>query len=344
MFLLYTKLILIESRNGKNMKSFTITKMDDGQRLNRFLEKTVPLLSGSMMYKSLRTKRIKVNGKRAEASTRLSEGDLVELYLSDEMFDKSKKQPDFMRASKQITILYEDNNIILMNKPAGLLVHDDSNTSSDTMINRLLRFLFERGDYVPNSEESFTPALCNRLDRGTEGIVIAAKNPDALREMNRIIKERLIKKHYLAAVVAKPPKNGKYTANLFKDEKHNTVFISTTPVPGSKTIVTAFSTLKEGDGLWLLDVDLITGRTHQIRAHLKHLGCPILGDGKYGDGHINRRYRVTRQALAAYRIRFDLSEHLSEFPTLAYLDKESFKLDSVWFEAEFFPPKRTAKR
>lgn len=318
------------------MRSFTVTAKDSGQRLNRYLEKLVPALYPSLMHKYLRTKRIKINGKRAEASARLSEGDLVQLYISDDLFFMHKKQPDFMRASSQLTLLFEDQNIAVIYKPAGLLVHDDSSKTADTLINRLLRYLYEKGEYGPSDSESFTPALCNRLDRGTAGIVLAAKSSAALREMNLLLKNRLITKRYLCAVTAKPPDDGTYTAWAVKDSGRNTVSVFDSPGPGAKTMITSVHTVGRKNGLWLLDVGLVTGRTHQIRAHLKHLGCPVLGDGKYGDGRINRRYNISRQALAAYEVTFNIAEHANEFPVLSYLDNTTFSLDNVWFKEEYF--------
>ena len=285
------------------------------------------------MYRYIRLKRIKVNGKRCEASTRLHENDLVTLYISDEFFLKTKKQPQFMLASKTLTIVYEDANIAILYKPAGVLVHDDSAEFSDTLINRFLRYLYEKGEYDQNDKQSFTPALCNRLDRGTAGIVIAAKKRNALAEMNRIIKDRFVKKNYLCITVEKPPKDGTYTAFLKKDERKMMVHISDKPETGYKKIITSIKTKEQRNGLWLLDIDLITGRTHQIRAHLKHLGCPVLGDGKYGDGQINKKYGLKRQALCCYKVTFNLD---GDFETLSYLQGKSFSIDDVWFKDEFF--------
>ena len=318
------------------MRSFSVSDQDDGQRLSRFLEKMVPSLYPSLMHKYLRTKRIKINGKRAESASRLSEGDVVELYINDEFFEKKKKSPGFLSASSKLTVLYQDTNVAVLYKPAGVLSHEDKTDFNDTLINRFLRFLYESGEYDPYSVQSFTPALCNRLDRGTSGIVLAAKTAESLREMNKIIKYRLLEKHYLAIVTSKPPEDGSYTAYLLKNNNNNTVLIFDMPVKKAKIIITDFTTISQKDGLWLIDIKLVTGRTHQIRAHLKHLGCPVLGDGKYGDGHINKQYNINRQALAAYNVEFKLGVYKSEFPVLAYLDEKSFSVDSVWFEESYF--------
>ncbi len=318
------------------MKQFTITKQDDGQRLNRFLEKCVPLLTLGMMHKSLRTKRIKINGKRCEAATRLKEGDVVSLYLNDEYFAKTKtdKSRGFKLASKTISFVYQDQNIALISKPAGVLVHEDKNNFGDTLINRFLRYLNDNGEYTEDDGSSFTPALCNRLDRGTFGIVIAAKTPEALKEINDIIKHRKIEKTYYATTYKAPPKNGVYTAYLFKDEKKNEVFISKTQKPGYKLIQTGIKTVAQKDGLFLVEIALITGRTHQIRAHLAYLGCPILGDGKYGNGTINKRYEITRQALCAYKLKF--LGNLNKDGVLNYLVGKEFEISDIWFVEKFF--------
>ena len=319
------------------MKSFTVAAADDGQRLSRFIEKCVPGLPASLMYKYLRKKRIKVNGKRCEASQRLAMGDVIEMYLNDELFAQQKKLPDFMKASRALTVVYEDANIAVLYKPAGVLVHDDSgNVIRDTLINRFLRYLYEKGEYTPSKEESFTPALCNRLDRGTAGLVLAAKNRQSLKELDYIVKNRLIDKRYLTIAVGKPPKNGIYEAHLEKNEQTNLVRVTAKATAGSKPITTGFTTLATKGELSLIEVELITGRTHQIRAHLAYLGSPILGDGKYGIGTVNRRYHITRQALCAYKVKFNLADRPDS--PLAYLDGKEVTLEPsvVWFAEEYF--------
>ena len=315
------------------MKSFEIADKQSGMRLNRFVQSVCPLLPASGMYKYLRLKRIKVNGKRADASYRLACGDTVELYINDEFFTPVKRNYDFMGAKKALTVEYEDQNIAVLYKPAGVLVHSDDNSERDTLINRFLRYLHEKGEYTPE-RGGFVPALCNRIDRGTFGLVIAAKNREVLTEMNEIIKRRLAHKSYLCAVTGTPPADGEYTAYLFKDENANRVTVRLTPAEGYKTIITGTRLLKQNNGLSLLDVDLVTGRTHQIRAHLAFLGCPIVGDGKYGDGRVNRGMGLERQALCAYKIRFSAPKE--DFPLLCGLDGVQVTLSDVWFVEEYF--------
>ena len=177
------------------MKSFKISKNDANQRLDKFISKAVPNLPGSLMYKYIRTKRIKVNSKRAQISTRLNEGDTVDMYINDEFFLKSEHRYDFSGASKNIDIIYEDENIILADKKAGLLCHPDDKEYIDNLIARIKRYLYEKGEYDPDSENSFTPALVNRIDRNTGGIVIAAKNAQSLKILNAQMKERNLKQN-----------------------------------------------------------------------------------------------------------------------------------------------------
>ncbi|MEG0912746.1 MAG: RluA family pseudouridine synthase [Oscillospiraceae bacterium] len=316
------------------MKSFVITSSDDGIRLNRFLEKVVPALKLTLLYKYLRTKHIKLNRKSCEASTRLCEGDLLELYIPDEFFEQQKKQPDFMRASGNLSILYEDENIALLYKPAGLLAHEDKSSFGDTLVNRFLRHLYERGDYSPDSSTSFTPALCNRIDRGTEGIVLAGKSSQAVSALNKIIKERRIVKKYLCVTVLKPPKDGVYRAYLLKDESENKAEVKSTPFGSAKEIKTGFTLLEERNSLYLVEAELFTGRTHQIRAHLAFLGAPILGDIKYGSKKLNKRYSESRQLLCSYSVQFRLSEDEDEL--LYYLNDKTFANRNIDFVNKYF--------
>lgn len=315
------------------MRSFTITKNDADQRLDKFISKSVPALPKSLMYKYIRLKRIKLNRKRADISTRLCEGDIVDMYISDEFFEQAQYKYDFLKAGKELDIVYEDENILICNKKAGLLCHADKNEYNDNLINRVLRYLYEKNEYNPKDENSFTPALANRIDRGTSGLVICAKNAETLRIINSKIKSREIKKYYLCIVSGHMPKSeDTLTAYLEKDENKNKVEIKSKEFKGSKKIVTKYKVLAENKSFSLLEIDLLTGRTHQIRAHMAYCGHPLLGDKKYGDRKLNAKYDYNNQALFSYKVRFDFD---SDAGTLDYLGGKSFEAEKRAFEKEF---------
>lgn len=314
------------------MKEFTINKNDSGQRVDKFLQKAVPRLPKSLMYKYIRMKRIKLNGARCEISTRLNEGDIMQLYINDEFFEEAA-QKDFFAAPPILNIVYEDDNIILCDKKNGLVVHEDDENTVDTLINRILHYLYDKGEYDPDVEQSFTPALCNRLDRNTGGIVIAAKNAESLRILNQKIKDRELEKKYLCITVGVPPKkHDTMKAYLEKNADGNTVKVSDKKTPTNKTIITTYDVLKSDGKLALVEVKLETGRTHQIRAHFAHIGCPLLGDGKYGINKVNREYKVKTQALYSYKLKFVFS---TDGGILNYLNGREFTVNDVWFKDKF---------
>lgn len=317
----------------KQMKEFTINRNDSGQRVDKFLQKAVPRMPQSLMYKYIRMKRIKLNGKRCEISTRLNEGDVMQLYINDEFFDTAA-ETEFLTAPPVLNIVYEDENILLVDKKNGLVVHEDDEKTSDTLINRILHYLYDKGEYKPEEENSFVPALCNRLDRNTGGIVIAAKNAESLRILNQKIKDRELEKRYLCITVGIPPKkHDTMTAYLEKNADGNTVKVTDKKTPSNKTIITTYDVLKTVGRLALVEVKLETGRTHQIRAHFAHIGCPLLGDGKYGINQVNREYKVKTQALYSYKLKFTFAG--DDNGCLDYLNGREFTVKDVWFENKF---------
>lgn len=317
------------------MKEFIINKNDSEQRLDKYISKSVPLLPQSLMYKYIRSKRIKVNGKRSEISYRLKVNDVVSMYINDEFFEAIKPKYDFLSAGKQLPIVYEDENIILVDKPTGLLSHPDEGNYTDTAITRVKRYLYEKGEYIPEAESSFAPALVNRIDRNTSGIIIAAKNAEALRILNEKLKNRELHKYYLCVVIGKLKKeSGTIEGYLEKNEKQNKVYISEKSTDKTKYILTKYNVLGYKDGLSLLEVELLTGRTHQIRATFSHLGNPLLGDGKYGTNAQNKQFGgYKKQFLYSYKLVFDFK---SDAGILNYLNNKEFEAENVWFKKAFF--------
>ena len=317
------------------MREYTINRNDAGQRLDKYLSKAFPLLPQSLMYKYIRSKRIKVNAKRAEISYKLCEGDVVSLYINDEFFEPAEPKYDFLKAGKSIEIVYEDENILLIDKPAGLLSHPDEGEYNDTAVTRIKRYLYEKGEYLPDSELSFAPALVNRIDRNTSGIIIAAKNAEALRILNQKLKDREMHKLYLSVVLGKPEKqSGILTGFLEKNEKQNRVYVSNRATEGAKQISTKYTVLGSKKGLSLLEVELLTGRTHQIRAHFASCGHPLLGDGKYGTNEQNKKFGgYKKQFLYSYKLIFDFK---TDAGILEYLNGREFTVKNVWFREAFF--------
>ena len=317
------------------MKEFTIGTNDAGQRLDRFLAKAVPLLPASLAQKYIRLKRIKCNGKRIDRDTRLNAGDVLQLYINDEFFDKPREDNAYLTvATPKLNIVYEDDHILLVDKRPGVAVHPhDGADYGKTLIDHIQAYLYQKKEWKPREENAFTPSLCNRIDRNTGGIVIAAKTAEALRVMNQKIKDRELDKRYLAIVEGTPkPRDGSLKGYLFKDAKKNRVFVTDTPQAGSKSCQTNYKTLASRNGLSLVECELITGRTHQIRAQFAHAGHPLLGDGKYGK--LDKRFDRNYQALYSYKLTFTFS---TEAGSLEDLNGKSFQVDQVDFVEEYFP-------
>lgn len=318
------------------MKELTVKRNDAGQRLDRFVGKAVPLLPESLLQKYIRLKRIKVNNKGSKRDTRLCEGDTVQMYINDEFFEKPREENSWLKVgTPRLNIVYEDDNIILMDKKPGVLCHSAGVWDYNTLVANLQAYMAQKGEWRPKEENAFAPALCNRIDRNTGGIVIAAKNAESLRIINEKIRDREIEKYYLCVVVGKPvPSAGRLENYLFKDAVKNQVYVRERSEPGAKTAVTEYRTVKSKGGLSLVECRLLTGRTHQIRAQMAHAGCPLLGDGKYGRERDNKKYDETDgQNLYSYKLVFDFS---TDAGILNYLKGKEFTVDEVPFVTKYF--------
>ncbi|MCQ2770268.1 MAG: RluA family pseudouridine synthase [Clostridia bacterium] len=309
------------------MVILTIGKNDAGQRLDKFITKTYKSMPPSMMYKFIRTKKIKVNRHRAEISQILNVGDTIELFCKDEFLDTGKKDSFYKNINPCFGIVYEDENIIICDKPAGLLCHSDTDGEQNTLIEQVKAYLWKNGSYKPEDENSFAPALCNRIDRNTSGIVEEEKNAEALRVMNEKIKNRTVSKYYLCLVHGKmEKKTDTLKGYLIKDHKTNMVKVYKFK-PGGRDdaleIVTKYEVVYFDGTNSLLEVELVTGRTHQIRAHMASIGHPLVGDGKYAENKQDRQKGYNHQALYSYKLVFEKDTK----SILSYLDGRTFRVD-----------------
>ncbi|MBQ9673906.1 MAG: RluA family pseudouridine synthase [Ruminococcus sp.] len=313
------------------MRELLIEKNDSGQRLDKFLQKKFKTMPKSMMYMYIRKKCIKVNGKKSVPQVMLNQGDLLTFYIKDEFFENSDNSEnyDFLKAPIKFDIIYEDENLLLIDKKPGLIVHQDSSYHFDCLLTRVQHYLFDKNEYNPKKENSFAPALVNRIDRNTGGIVIVAKNSEALRILNYKVKNRELEKIYLCLLINEPKKKSDTLHGyIIKDESRNKVTVLKNQVNGSKEILTKYKVLGTKKHLTLCEVELLTGRTHQIRAHFSSIGCPLLGDNKYGDKKLNQKYHLNRQCLYSYKLKFNFT---TESGSLTYLNGKEFAADNIDF-------------
>lgn len=310
------------------MKQIVVKQNDAGQRVDKLIMKSFESLPKSMMFKQIRKKNIKVNRKRCTPEQIVNEGDIIELYLNDDLLVPKKKHYDFLQAPKGLDIIYEDENVILLNKRQGELCHPDGKEYVNTLIASLKRYLYEKKEWSPDDENSFTPALANRIDRNTSGIVIGAKNYQALKILSQKIKDREIDKFYLTIAEGKFDKDSDTLEGyLTKDERKNMVKVFNEPVENSKKILTKYTVLDYYPNVSLVEIELLTGRTHQIRAHLASIGHPLVNDGKYGSTH--GRFK---QELCSYKLKFNFT---TDAGILEYLNKKEFSIKDCTILTDF---------
>lgn len=312
------------------MRELVVKKNDANQRLDKFLLKKFKTMPKKMAYMYIRKKCVKVNGKKATPEVMLKENDLLTFYIKDEFFDNIQEENyEFLKAPKTLKIIYEDENIILLDKKPGVIVHQDKSYHFDCLLLRLQHYLYDNGEYNPKEENCFAPALVNRIDRNTGGIVIGAKNAESLRILNQKMKDRELHKFYLCLLINRPKKDNAILSDyLIKNEKTNKVTVLRNEKQGAKKILTKYSVLETNNNLTLCEVELLTGRTHQIRAHMSSIGCPILGDNKYGNKKLNQKYSLSKQCLYSYKLAFDFT---TDSGILSYLDKKEFSTNDIWF-------------
>ena len=308
------------------MREYTIDRQSAGRRLDRWLSAELPALPPSLMQKFIRLKRIKLNGRPAQRDTRLSEGDLLQLYIGDEFFEKPKVVDPFLsKLHPRLNILYEDENLLLVDKRPGLMCHPDAHEKVNTLITHAQAYL---------DPKQFAPVLCNRFDRFTGGIVIIAKTEAAMHVLNQKIRDREIEKKYLCIIHGRMhPAAGLMDSYISKADSKKRVTVLDRPAPGAQRAQTRYQTLLSRHGLSLMECELLTGRTHQIRAQFAAKGHPLLGDNQYGNVQKNEPYHRSFQALYACQIVFRFT---SDAGVLNDLNGRSWKVTRVPFVEEFF--------
>lgn len=308
------------------MQTLTVTEAQNGKPVDGIIRHTFPGLPVNALYKALRKKDIKINGTRIRDICRVYSGDRIDIYIADKILQGDPLAG--MVPNRGFVPVYEDCNILIVNKEQGIPVHPDRDRQDNTLINRVHDYLAQKGEFVPGKPGSFTPALCHRLDRNTGGLIIIAKNSTVLDIILNKIKSREIKKFYQCLAYGKMPfRSAELRAFLLKNEQKSRVFIYDSRVKDSLEIITRYRVLNYKSDISRLEIELVTGRTHQIRAHLAHIGHPVIGDGKYGSNSINRSAGLKQQALWACRLEFDF---VTPSGVLNYLKGKVFEADPDW--------------
>ena len=316
------------------MKEIIINELNQGQRADKFVRKYLNEAPLSFIYKLFRIKDVKINGKRIDASYILKSGDVMRIYVTDAQLEEFNKPKAILPVDTSLDIIFEDDNILIVNKPSSLLVHGDQNEKRRTLSNMVLNYLCAKGEYNPASSLGFTPAPCHRLDRNTSGLVVFAKNLESLQYVEELFKDKaLLKKEYLTLVSGRVTENGKVDAPLFKNEETKTVRVCPESKGGKKAL-TLYQVNTVFKDCTLLNVQIITGRTHQIRVHLSYIKHPVLGDAKYGDFNMNRRFEkkfnYKNQFLHAHKITFlDLEGKLSYLSNKTFVAKLNKKENDI---------------
>ena len=307
------------------MKIVKINHNDENIRLDNFLSKTFNSLKKPTIYKAIRNNQVKVNNKKVRFDYRVQFGDEIKLYLKDALLTNDKTTINTVN-KQDFKIIYEDVNVMLVYKPKGLLVHADTANNNNTLINQVITFLIKTNQYDPSQENSFVPSLVNRLDRNTAGIVLIAKNHKTLDLLNEKMKNHEISKYYIARVHGiVDPKQATMVAYLTKSRNNNLVNITKKPInDNSKKIITEYKMISHDKQTSLIEINLLTGRTHQIRAHFNYINYPLVGETKYTKSNIDKNYKSNHQALCAYKIVFNFKNKNNH---LSYLNNKSFVLD-----------------
>lgn len=322
------------------MVKLIIEKNDGNQRLDRFLKKYLANAPLSHIYKLIR-KDLKVNGKRAKVETMLAEGDELTFYISQEQLDGYTRVKKTIKTKKQFGIAYEDERILIAEKPFGLLTHGDSREKKNHLANQVCGYLQQKGEYNPSRERVFVPSPANRLDRNTTGLVLFGKDSESLQVLNRMIRDKSrIRKIYLTIAAGELKETLHLSDRMEKDEKNNRIKVLPADSENGKTMETIVQPIKTNGQYTLVEVELITGRTHQIRAHLAKVGHPIIGDAKYGNPRVNqkikRQFNLTTQLLHAYKLIFcnmdEPFEYLNGKEVTATLPKDFTRIKETIFD------------